>query len=591
MTTILVIEDELPIRELIAEMLMLEDFEVLQAGNGLEGIEIAQSQCPNLIICDVMMPVLDGYGVLTALQQDTSTASIPFIFLTARGTKQDIRHGMNLGADDYLIKPFTQDELLDAINIRLKKQANSLQQYRSELESKEEQLNYLLYHDPLTQLPNQLSLQDKFQQIVVSAAPTIPLTPDEVNFPLILISLDRLHLINQLLGYEGGNELLCALVKEIKSFLQPQDIITYLNSNEFVILLVAERQTLNLETAHAKTTNFIQSLLQKLSTPLLIRHQEVVLHLLFGIAFYPQNGRTLAQLLQKATIAKESAKSQLSASFQFYRPELTAVTDPLQLESDLRGALAKEQFVVYYQPQINTQSHRIIGAEALIRWIHPQRGLVSPALFIPLAEETGLIQEIGEWVLEHVCQQIKQWLDLDLSPVRIAVNLSARQFQQPNLAIWLASLLQKWKTDSSYLEVELTESMLVRDVPASIEQLQAIKSLGIRVAMDDFGTGYSSLSYLQQFPFDILKIDQCFIRKIDQNPKNAAIAQAIIMMAHQLNLRVIAEGVETPAELAFLQENGCDDLQGYLFSPPVNAESFTQILQQKQSLFPVSPTP
>lgn len=586
MTTILVIEDELPIRELIAEMLMLEDFEVLQAGNGREGIEIAQSQCPNLIICDVMMPVLDGYGVLTALQQDTSTASIPFIFLTARGTKQDIRYGMNLGADDYLIKPFTQDELLDAISIRLRKQANSLQQYRSELESKQEQLDYLLYHDPLTQLPNQLSLQDKFQQIVVSVAPTIPSTPDEVTFPLILISLDRLHLINQLLGYEGGNELLCALVKEIKSFLQPQDIITYLNSNEFVILLVAERQTLNLETAHAQTTNFIQSLLQKLSTPLLIRHQEVVLHLLFGIAFYPQNGRTLAQLLQKATIAKESAKSQLNAPFQFYRPELTAVNDPLQLESDLRGALAKEQFVIYYQPQINTQSHRIIGAEALIRWIHPQRGLVSPGLFIPLAEETGLIQEIGEWILDHVCQQIKQWLDLDLSPVRIAVNLSARQFQQPNLAIWLANLLQKWGTDSSYLEVELTESMLVRDIPASIEQLQAIKSLGIRVAMDDFGTGYSSLSYLQQFPFDILKIDQCFIRKIDQNPKNAAIAQAIIMMAHQLNLRVIAEGVETPAELAFLQKNGCDDLQGYLFSPPVNAKIFTQMLQSKQSLFP-----
>jgi diguanylate cyclase (GGDEF)-like protein len=586
MTTILVIEDELPIRELIAEMLMLEDFEVLQAGNGREGIEIAQSQCPNLIICDVMMPVLDGYGVLTALQQDTSTASIPFVFLTARGTKQDIRYGMNLGADDYLIKPFTQDELLDAISIRLRKQANSLQQYRSELESKQEQLDYLLYHDPLTQLPNQLSLQDKFQQIVVSVAPTIPSTPDEVTFPLILISLDRLHLINQLLGYEGGNELLCALVKEIQSFLQPQDIITYLNSNEFVILLVAERQTLNLETAHAQTTTFIQSLLQKLSTPLLIRHQEVVLHLLFGIAFYPQNGRTLAQLLQKATIAKESAKSQLSAPFQFYRPELTAVNDPLQLESDLRGALAKEQFVIYYQPQINTQSHRIIGAEALIRWIHPQRGLVSPGLFIPLAEETGLIQEIGEWILDHVCQQIKQWLDLDLSPVRIAVNLSARQFQQPNLAIWLANLLQKWGTDSSYLEVELTESMLVRDIPASIEQLQAIKSLGIRVAMDDFGTGYSSLSYLQQFPFDILKIDQCFIRKIDQNPKNAAIAQAIIMMAHQLNLRVIAEGVETPAELAFLQKNGCDDLQGYLFSPPVNAKIFTQMLQSKQSLFP-----
>jgi DNA-binding response OmpR family regulator len=234
MTTILVIEDELPIRELIAEMLMLEDFEVLQAGNGREGIDIAQSQCPNLIICDVMMPVLDGYGVLTALQQDTSTASIPFIFLTARGTKQDIRYGMNLGADDYLIKPFTQDELLDAISIRLRKQANSLQQYRSELESKQEQLDYLLYHDPLTQLPNQLSLQDKFQQIVVSVAPTIPSTPDEVTFPLILISLDRLHLINQLLGYEGGNELLCALVKEIKSFLQPQDIITYLGLAEKV---------------------------------------------------------------------------------------------------------------------------------------------------------------------------------------------------------------------------------------------------------------------------------------------------------------------------------------------------------------------
>ena len=599
MTTILIIEDETAIRELISELLILEGFDVAEAVNGREGIAIAQSVLPDLIICDVMMPEIDGHGVLQALQKNPQTVSIPFIFLTAKGTRQDVRYAMNLGADDYLIKPFANDELLEVIQIRLRKKEIINQQYIEKLEENKEKISHLLYHDLLTNLPNQLSLRENFEHLIAphknqsnnlsSDGENPSLSENSTDFYgicLIILSFERFSRINDHLGYEGGNQLLKEAVDRIQATVGQPGAITRLNSNEFVIVLTPSELS-NLPSNPSVTSlknnsiQFSKILVDAFSSPFFTHTQEIICPIILGIALYPLHGTNLDQLLQCARKAKDSIKNQGGNLYQFYHPSLEKNTfvNVLDLERDLRHALERNEFVVYYQPQINAHTRQIVCAEALVRWDHPDKGRISPYIFIPIAEAMGLIQGIGEWVLEKSCEQLKSWHKLGLDSIRIAVNLSARQFNQVNLGQWLTDLFQKNGIDPSKIELELTESTLVDDIPRSIEQLHQLKSVGIKVAMDDFGTGYSSLSYLQQFPFDILKIDQCFIQKIDQNPKNAAIAQAIITMAHQLNLRVVAEGVETTEELTFVHENNCDEIQGYFFSEPITSEEFTQLLQ------------
>ena len=599
MTTILIIEDETAIRELISELLILEGFDVAEAVNGREGIAIAQSVLPDLIICDVMMPEIDGHGVLQALQKNPQTVSIPFIFLTAKGTRQDVRYAMNLGADDYLIKPFANDELLEVIQIRLRKKEIINQQYIEKLEENKEKISHLLYHDLLTNLPNQLSLRENFERLIAphtnqshnlsSDGENPSLSENSTDFCgicLIILSFERFSRINDHLGYEGGNQLLKEAVDRIQTTVGQLGAITRLNSNEFVIVLTPSELS-NLPSNPSVTSlknnsiQFSKILVDAFSSPFFTHTQEIICPIILGIALYPLHGANLDQLLQCARKAKDSIKNQGGNLYQFYHPSLEKNTsvNVLDLERDLRHALERNEFVVYYQPQINAHTRQIVCAEALVRWDHPEKGRISPYIFIPIAEATGLIQGIGEWVLEKSCEQLKSWHKLGLDSIRIAVNLSARQFNQINLSEWLTDLFQRHQIDPNKIELELTESTLVDDIPRSIEQLHQLKSVGIKVAMDDFGTGYSSLSYLQQFPFDILKIDQCFIQKIDQNPKNAAIAQAIITMAHQLNLRVVAEGVETTEELTFVHENNCDEIQGYFFSEPITSEEFTQLLQ------------
>jgi diguanylate cyclase (GGDEF)-like protein len=502
---------------------------------------------------------------------------------------------MNLGADDYLIKPFANDELLEVIQIRLRKKEIINQQYIEKLEENKEKINHLLYHDLLTNLPNQLSLRENFETLIAphknksnNLSSGVENSADFYGICLIILSFERFSRINDHLGYEGGNQLLKEAVERIQATVGQRGAITRLNSNEFVIVLTpSELSNLpsnpSITNLKDNSVHFSKILVDAFSSPFFTNTQEIICPIILGIALYPLHGNNLDQLLKCARKAKDSVKNQGGNLYQLYHPSLEKKTSVnlLDLERDLRHALERNEFVVYYQPQINAQTRKIVCAEALVRWDHPEKGRISPYIFIPIAEATGLIQGIGEWVLEKSCEQLKSWRKLGLDAIRIAVNLSARQFDQANLSQWLTDLLQRHQIDPSQIELELTESTLVDDIPRSIEQLKQLKSIGIKVAMDDFGTGYSSLSYLQQFPFDILKIDRSFIQNIDQNPKSAAIAQAIITMAHQLNLRVVAEGVETLHELTFANENNCDEIQGYFFSEPITSEEFTQLLQTK----------
>ncbi len=566
MKKILLIEDEENVRENILELLEAAGFEVIEAKNGYIGIDLAKAREPDLILCDVMMPEIDGFGVLTALRQDSVMASIPFIFLTAKATKTDFRQGMEMGADDYITKPFTRAELLGAIVGRLKKQAAVQQRYNTELLKAKEQLNYLIHHDSLTNLPNQLSLRERFKHMQFTC------TGEQCVITVLCLGLDRFNQINDNLGHSFGDLLLKAVASRLTSYISSPNAIARLNTDKFAIILATTEDKQD-------ASNIAQNILSRISQTFFLNDQEIFITASIGLAIYPRDGADIEHLLRSANTALNKAKQQGGDQHEFYTAALNVgSSERLALQTTLRYALERDELLVYYQPKVNLQTGQIVGAEALIRWQHPERGMISPAKFIPIAEETGLIIAIGEWVLHTACKQVKLWQNAGFDSLRVAVNLSSRQFSQIDLRKQLVQILIATGIDPKCIELELTESMLVQNTEVAIGRLKALKALGVEIAMDDFGTGYSSLSYLQQFDFDILKIDRSFIHKIGKKSNKEAITKAIIEMAKSLNLRLIAEGVETESELAFVYQHQCDEIQGYLFSPPVPAHEFQELL-------------
>jgi diguanylate cyclase (GGDEF)-like protein len=572
MKTILVIEDEEFVRENILELLDAEGFEAFGAENGKIGFELAKVKVPDLILCDVMMPGLDGYGVLTALRQDSVLASIPFIFLTAKASKSDLRQGMELGADDYLTKPFTRAELLGAIGTRLKKQAAVEDRYYAELQQTKAKLNYLIHNDSLTNLPNRFSLREQFKQIQKTDS-----SPEQL-VTVLSVGLDRFNQINTHLGNSIGDLLLKTVAERLSVCVGNQGIVARLNDDQFAVILATIKH-------RNEASQIAQDILTRLSETFELGGQEIFVTASLGIALCPRDGTEIEQLLNHAHIAMMKAKQQGGDHYEFYAAAYNiGSSDRLALQTSLRYALEREELEVYYQPQVNLKTGEIFGAEALVRWQHPERGLVLPSKFIPIAEETGLIVPIGEWVLYTACKQVKVWQNSGFPSLQIAVNLSSRQFSQLDLRHRLVQIIINTGIEPKYIELELTESMLVQNTEVAIRRLNALKALGVKIAIDDFGTGYSSLSYLQQFPFDVLKIDRCFIRNITENTSNAAITEAIIAMAKNLNLKLIAEGVETEDELSFVCQHQCDGMQGYLFSRPVPVQEFHQLLLTNKRL-------
>ena len=568
MNKILVIEDEEIVRSNILEILASGAFEAFGAENGRQGVELACEQIPSLIICDITMPELDGYGVLKMLRQNSTTETIPFIFLTARADKTDIRAGMNLGADDYLTKPFRRKELLTAVTARLAKHRAMTERYNDRLAA--------VQYDRVTKLPNQLLLREIFDKTIKESASGQPPS-------IFLVAIDRFYQIVESLGHESGDRLIQTIAHRLIGCVNFGDAVARLNTDRFAIVFASAEE--NYQALNDYTEQMVQSIIQRLSEAIPVGENKISLSVSIGIALAPRDGEELDTLMQHAETALSHAQQLGGNQSQFYSSNIQVVPpDVLYLETRLRDALERSEFQVYYQPQVELKTGRIIGAEALIRWIDPKNGFVSPGQFIPLAEQNGLIIPIGEWVLQTACQQVKTWQEAGLPPVRIAVNLSVRQFNQPDLLKKLVKILDSTGLDTQYLELELTESMLVENVKRANSQLKELKALGISISLDDFGTGYSSLSYLQKFSLDVLKIDRCFVTNINTNSKTAAITNAIISMAHSLNLNVIAEGVETEAELEVLKQQGCHTIQGYLFSRPVPSDQFEEMLKTGKSL-------
>ncbi|MEI6044641.1 MAG: EAL domain-containing protein [Chloroflexota bacterium] len=557
MKKILIIEDDPDIRFITAICLRKQKFEVLEAENGQEGVKKAQQFLPDLIICDIAMPGMDGYTVLVRLQQEPVTTSIPFIFLTSFAARENFRHGMSLGADDFLEKPVSCQELLAAVEARLNRHESLTSGYTLLIEQTKRQVDYLKDHDSVTGLPNQNYLLKELDNWLVD--------PSCQAFTLFHFGIDC-HLVQQTLGWEQGDLFLEAIIQRLNHYLKGYNyLLARLETERFVLILLGVNE---LEVV----TRQGQALLQELGPPLTLNGQEIFVRANLGLSRYPQDGRDRNELLRKAEFALGQATKISNLTCYPYNQEPTSAgLDALTLQVALSHALERGELMVYYQPQLETQTGQLAGAEALLRWYNPVLGWVSPAQFIPLAEETGFIEPISRWVLQKVCRQNQIWQTKYGKPLRIAVNLPAEQFRQLDLIPFIEQTLQARQLTPDCLTLELTESMLVQDVAFSLATMQLLKKKGIKLSLDDFGTGYSSLSYLKRFPFDELKIDQSFIREVTITSRNRAIVASIIQLAHNLELKVVAEGVETQEQLTLLKQLECEEVQGYLIGRPASA--------------------
>jgi len=436
----------------------------------------------------------------------------------------------------------------------------------SERQAAAQRIQYLSSFDPLTNLPNRNLFSDRLGQALINAHRFNRETA------VILLDLDRFRFINDTLGAPTGDKILVEMARRLNLQVRDGDTIGRRSGNEFGFCMA------NL-SHESDVIALAQRMLEATTEPFDIDGQSIVITASIGISIAPRNGNDTEVLLMSADTALLRAKKGGRNTFRFYSPEMDADAERrLALEAALRSALNNNELTVFYQPQVGLDSGNLIGMEALLRWNHPKHGAIAPVEFIPIAEETGLILSIGEWVLRMACLQTRRWLDLGFVNLRIAVNLSARQFRQANLSGLVSSILSESGLPPGALELEITESAFIDDIDEAIRQCRALKALGCKLSLDDFGTGYSSLAYVSRFPFDKIKIDQGFVRDIIENPVNAAIATATIVMARSLNLMVLAEGVETEAQASFLRSRHCDSMQGYLFSKPVPAAEFELLL-------------
>lgn len=431
-------------------------------------------------------------------------------------------------------------------------------------------------HDTLTGLPNRALLQDRLKQAIATA------TRSPSPIWIIFVDLDRFKLVNDSLGHKAGDAMIKQVAARLQSAVRESDTVARLGGDEFVLVL-PER----IDGSGSLSATVVQRILDTVAQPMMIEGHEFVTTCSMGIAVHPHDGADGETLMTHADIAMYSAKEVGRNNFRFYAPGMDARNlERLRLEGELRHALERNEFELHYQPQVDLRSGRIVGMESLIRWNHPELGMVPPARFIGLAEETGLIVPIGAWVIRTACAQNLAWQRAGLGRLRVAVNLSARQFAQKNLAESIMNTLDETGLAAQDLEIELTESLVMTDVERAVGVLDELNEIGVQLSIDDFGTGYSSLSYLKRFPIHVLKIDQSFVRDIATGTDDAAIVALIISLAHSLKLNVIAEGVETPDQLAYLNRHGCDEMQGYLFSKPVPAAAFEKMLRNGKCLFP-----
>jgi diguanylate cyclase (GGDEF)-like protein len=518
---------------------------------GLERLSVADTA---LVILDLSLP--DSFGFETFAKVYAHSPAVPIIVLTGNDDDELALSAVQHGAQDYLVKNRLERELL----VRSMRYSIERKRYQVQLEH---QANY----DALTGLPNRNLLHDRLRQAVYAQR-------SQRHIAVVFMDLDHFKLVNDSLGHSTGDRLLKGMAERLRAVLREGDTVGRVGGDEFVLIL-------NDPANEEVVFRTMQRIAAKVAEPIVVDGNELYVTCSAGISLYPQDGRDVETLLRNADAAMYRAKEHGRSNFQFYTSEMNErVSDRLALENALRRALERREFLLHYQQKVDLRSGEIIGAEALVRWMHPEWGLVRPARFIPIAEETGVIVPLGEWVVHEAARQARAWIDAGLAPGVVSVNLSARQFRQEGLVRTVSRILEETGLEPAALEMELTESMVMHNVESAIATLQGLKSLGIRLSVDDFGTGYSSLSYLKDLPIDTLKIDRAFVRDIGtgSEAEDGVLAQAIISLGRALNLKVIAEGVETDAQVHFLKRHGCDQVQGFLYGEPVAPVEFARLL-------------
>ena len=577
---ILVSDDDLNVRLLTRQCLEAEGMTVVEAANGPETLEVFVHERPDLIFLDVEMPGMSGLEVCKRIRQMPQGETIPIMIVTGSDDRQSIDQGYEAGATQYKTKPVNWGLLGRDVHYMLRA-SNAF----NALKRQEDRLRYLAYYDPLTSLPNRRSFNEQLNRILKRSQRR------KSNAALLFIDLDHFKRINDSIGHGRGDRLLVEIAKRLTVELREDDAINYLTENNAedgseqegsteIARLGGDEFTVVLSDVPniAHVESIAKRILDSLSEPIPLQSHNPVVTPSIGIALFPHDGTDPDTLVRNADTAMYVAKAEGRACFRFYDEKMNATAvQQLKMEEELRHALRHDELELRYQPQVDIKNGKVVSMEALVRWNHPERGMVSPIEFIPVAERTGQIIELGEWVLSEVARHCSYWDTLPIDRFRVCVNISPLQFNQTDLPDYIAKFLKKSNLDAKRLELEFTESAIMTDAQTNIEKLTELKAIGLDLAVDDFGTGYSSLSYLKRFPIDTLKIDQSFVADL-HTADGAAIIDAILALAKALNLRVIAEGIETKEQLKYLVNRDCALLQGYYFSRPIHPDDVPEML-------------
>lgn len=593
---ILIIDDMADNLRVLSSILTREGYNVRKALNWQMALTATQTVLPDLILLDIMMPEVDGYEVCQTFKAWELTADIPVIFISALDDVFDKVKAFKVGGVDYITKPFEFQEVLvrvqnqlalrsarlevlklnveleDRVKQRTGELEKTLQKLQEEINSRQKLQSQLLdiaLHDSLTGLPNRVLFIRRLENALNRAK-----QESSYQFALLFLDCDRFKVINDSLGHLVGDELLIAIAYRLQACLTPINTLARLGGDEFGIILE--------DITHINMAIQVAELvLQQLSLAFKLSRYEVFMNASIGISWGNKDYERPEYLLRDADTAMYRGKAQGRAKSHVFNPEMhQEAIQVLELENDLRRAVERQEFLVYYQPIVSLTTGRISGFEALVRWRHPIRGLVSPIEFIPVAEETGLINAINTWVLQSACHQLSIWQHHPVTsePLTMSVNLSARLFSQPNLVDQIDRIIYVNNINPAYLELEIIESVIMENSDAIAIILQQLKQRKIKLIMDDFGTGYSSLSYLHSFPLNALKIDKSFVKRMQENKENMGLVPAMIGIANSMGMSAIAEGVETQEQLAQLRTLNCNFAQGYLFSKPIEEQLVTKLL-------------
>jgi diguanylate cyclase (GGDEF)-like protein len=595
---LLIVDDISDNRTILTRRFQRHGFDVVEAESGLTAIELVETAAFDTVLLDVMMPEMDGIETLKRIRSQKSASELPVIMVTARSESDNIVDALELGANDYVTKPVDFAVALARVNTQISRKRaeqqvalankelrranedlerrveertsrliDANQRLKVEIADREEsqaRSQYLAYHDSLTGLGNRLLFKEQLEE----ALKDVSVTPHPLA--VLFLDLDGFKAVNDTLGHSFGDLLLKSVATKLRDLLPRTDRVARLGGDEFAILQISAAQP-------GSSTALAEKIIEIIGQPSNIDGHDVTVGASVGIAIAHPGSMNTENFLKSADLAMYSAKSDGRGTYRMFDPEMDAIVQARRmLERDMRTALMQNRFKLFYQPLVNLQTKKVSAFEALMRWHHPERGMVSPSEFIPVAEEIGLIVQIGEWALRQACREAMGWPDY----ISVSVNLSPLQFAKGNLVATVMNVLASSGLPASRLELEITESVLLEKSERNIGILNQLRDLGVRISMDDFGTGYSSIGYLRSFQFDKIKIDQSFVRDLLVDKGSLAIVRAIASLGVSFGMTTTAEGVETEEQMRCLNLEGCIEVQGYLYSKPVPAEEINELLER-----------